>query len=115
MIHNHVRHTVKNEYSIIPSKTYSFDRIQVHFECCGASGPSDWASSKFNSNSNNLQSNAGIVSSIVNEISKQVKYSVPESCCKVNTTRQQCEDSRTIILSKLFNMNIYTDVSIFWV
>lgn len=107
----HLHNSIKNEYSIVPDRTSSIDKLQSILECCGNIGPGDWNSSKYNTNSNSIHSNAGIVSSIVNEVSTKVKYSVPYSCCRKNITRQQCEDSRSVFLAKLFNSNIYSEVS----
>lgn len=112
LIHKHIRHTVKNEYGVVETRTVSFDVLQQNLKCCGASGPSDWSGAKYNQIAHSIQ-NAGIVSN--NDVSNKNKYSVPESCCKLNITRQQCEDSRSIVLTKSFNNNfIQSDVSILY-
>lgn len=112
MIHSHVEHTVKEEYGRIPTRTYTFDALQSHLECCGASGPSDWSGSKYNEKKPSTF-NDGVLSGVVASISKEFKYSVPQSCCKENVTKEVCNDSRVVVVSAFFNQNIYSEVSEF--
>lgn len=108
MIHVHVDHTVKEEYSVIPTRTVAFDAVQRHLECCGASGPSDWAGSKFNQKSNRVGLEKSFMSleSVKATVVGQVKYSLPESCCRMNISKKECDDARTIFLTAIFNKDI---------
>lgn len=109
MINSHVEYTVKEEYGRIPTRTYTFDALQSHLECCGSSGPSDWSGSKFNENKQSTL-NDGVLSGVVATISKEFKYSVPQSCCKENVTKIDCDNSRVVVVSAYFNQNIYSEV-----
>lgn len=67
--------TVKKEYGKIEYRTQIVDKFQTDFFCCGASGPSDWAASKYNKEEQGKQ-----LSFSVSADSKTFK--IPESCCR---------------------------------
>ncbi|XP_063233863.1 CD9 antigen isoform X2 [Bacillus rossius redtenbacheri] len=68
-----VKTTVQNEYDVVKSRTQTFDAIQQGLQCCGAKGPDDWESSRYNMA--NRDAIERMVSSALN------KYRIPESCC----------------------------------
>ncbi|XP_059617858.1 CD9 antigen [Phlebotomus argentipes] len=87
MVQASVKHTVKEEYGIINSRTIAFDAIQKHFECCGASGPQDWASSRLNTKGKD----GGFLDMKISSLNPL--YTIPESCCKKGTEKLACETS----------------------
>jgi CD81 antigen len=95
-----IKHTVSNEYGIIPSRTVAFDAFQKAFECCGAQGPSDWATSRYNNVDRPNVLDIGF--SKMNPT-----YKVPESCCKDDIGREVCNISRSLGSSAALNPNIY--------
>uniref|UniRef100_U5EXL7 Tetraspanin n=1 Tax=Corethrella appendiculata TaxID=1370023 RepID=U5EXL7_9DIPT len=82
-----VKNSVQEEYGVVSSRTIAFDSIQKYYECCGADGPNDWASSKYNNvdKSNFLDATLGKLNPI---------YNIPESCCKEQTEKLICETVR---------------------
>ncbi|XP_033220282.1 CD9 antigen-like [Belonocnema kinseyi] len=69
--------TVKEEYGKLEfeDRTAIVDTVQHGFSCCGASGPSDWAASRYSRDHPNEH-----MSFSVSADSKT--YKIPESCCK---------------------------------
>lgn len=59
----------------------------MQFGCCGANGPSDWSSSKFNAKSTALNV----------EVSSPPRFfSIPASCCKPDIPVLLCDKARKI-------------------
>ncbi|XP_074095914.1 CD9 antigen [Cotesia typhae] len=90
--------TVKDEYGQIDHRTQTVDSIQENLQCCGASGPNDWASSKYGSST-------GPISLTVS--SPKNDYIVPESCCKVKDTNL-CNTARKIKVGGFVPPEIYS-------
>lgn len=98
-----VKHTVQDEYSVIPTRTLAFDAIQKNLECCGASGPNDWAASKYN--------NVDKTNPLNLQISKyNPVYKIPESCCKQDIDKATCDASRSMGIGASINPLINTEV-----
>jgi len=72
----------------------------LQFECCGASGPSDWAGSKYN---NPQTESLGLAIS-----SPEQSYKIPVSCC--NGDAKQCSEAQTAIASGPISKFIYSEV-----
>ncbi|KAJ9582598.1 hypothetical protein L9F63_023057 [Diploptera punctata] len=83
-----VKSTVQEEYGVVDSRTRTFDKIQEGLMCCGANGPRDWASSKYNKADRNMFDLA-VTSTL------QV-YKVPESCCHPEVTKDVCKSARSV-------------------
>lgn len=96
-----VKNTVQNEYGVIQMKTDSFDTFQRQLECCGASGPNDWALSKYNSKEASNVINMKISSS-------SMHYKIPESCCKSDIDADQCMLSTKVTLKSAISSDIYS-------
>ncbi|CAO1419547.1 unnamed protein product [Diamesa hyperborea] len=95
-VRSNVKHSISQEYGVLPSRTVAIDGFQSHFECCGADGPSDWSNSKFNGiTKNNVMDLA--ISTL------KIAYAVPESCCKLGTDKMICETSRKGSLTTSIN------------
>ncbi|KAJ6639865.1 CD63 antigen [Pseudolycoriella hygida] len=96
-----VKNTVQNEYGVIQEKTDAFDTFQRQLECCGASGPNDWALSKYNSKEPTNIINMKISSS-------NMHYRIPESCCKAGVEVDQCMLSTKVNLKSIISSDIYS-------
>ncbi|XP_026812035.1 CD82 antigen-like [Rhopalosiphum maidis] len=94
-----VKTTVQSEYGSIEGRTETFDAIQSGFECCGASGPSDWAGSKYN--------NPQTESLELAISSPEQSYKIPASCCKGDP--KQCSDAQTAVASGPISELIYSE------
>ncbi|XP_014481711.1 PREDICTED: CD82 antigen [Dinoponera quadriceps] len=94
--------TIKNEYGVIESRTQVVDAFQYELECCGFTGPADWAGSKYANKDPSLPFNL-TVSGAVNNI-----YNVPESCCKM-TDRNICNDTRQLKIGGIVNSAIHSE------
>lgn len=81
-IRNAVKDTVQEEYSVVESRTQTFDVIQKQLQCCGANGPRDWAGSVYNKKD---KSGFMLGVSTVTQI-----YNIPHSCCREGTDTQVC-------------------------
>lgn len=104
----HVKTTVKDEYSVVKSRTAVFDAVQKHLHCCGADGPSDWAGSQYNlklAQSDKIDT----IGTVLASVTGIGKYTLPESCCKTRATREECNSSRVVILTSAFNTHINTE------
>jgi len=53
-----------------------------HLECCGAEGPQDWQTSKFNNNTKVLDLALS---------SQEAIFVIPASCCKANLSETVCK------------------------
>ncbi|KAG8233140.1 hypothetical protein J437_LFUL010370 [Ladona fulva] len=87
MIRESVKRTVQTEYGKYDTRTVTFDAIQSGLHCCGASGPSDWAGSIYNTGEKSTVDLS--ISSLL-----PVVFQIPASCCK--EPGQLCETSRSI-------------------
>lgn len=67
-------------------------------ECCGASGPSDWAGSKYN---NPQTESLGLAIS-----SPEQSYKIPASCCRGD----KCSSAQTAVASGPISEFIYSEV-----
>lgn len=72
-VKSNFKHTINNEYKVIESRTQFVDTIQVHLQCCGVDGPSDWSHSKYNG------AKSGSIIDYAISTSK-LAYAVPPSC-----------------------------------
>uniref|UniRef100_A0A6B2EID3 Tetraspanin n=1 Tax=Phlebotomus kandelakii TaxID=1109342 RepID=A0A6B2EID3_9DIPT len=104
MVQASVKHTVKEEYGVINSRTIAFDAIQKHFECCGAGGPHDWASSRFNTKTKDGAQILDFKISSLNPV-----YTIPETCCQKNVGKVVCEGSTKAGLTALINPAINSE------
>ncbi|KAI9579711.1 hypothetical protein GQX74_000499 [Glossina fuscipes] len=97
-----VKYSVQEEYgqSSMSSRTVTFDTIQKNLKCCGADGPSDWATSRFNN-----VDRTNIVDIAIS--SMNVFYNIPESCCKDELKENVCEMSRKLKFGGTFNPAIH--------
>lgn len=95
-VKSNFKYTILNEYDVIDSRTGVVNEIQEHFQCCGADGPQDWTQSKFNNAKGN---------SIDLSLTKQVKFSVPKTCCKNGTEHSICETARKAAITSLASLN----------
>ncbi|KAA0189640.1 hypothetical protein HAZT_HAZT001249 [Hyalella azteca] len=68
---------------------------ELALQCCGASGPSDWAESRYNQADDKSALEIGIGKVIG-------VYKVPESCCKSTVTQDDCETKRQVSLAATF-------------
>ncbi|XP_037030560.1 CD82 antigen [Bradysia coprophila] len=96
-----IKNTVQNEYGVNQENTDSFDTFQRYLECCGASGPNDWALSKYNSKDSSNVINMKISSS-------STSYKIPESCCKSDIDADQCMLSTKVTLKSVINSDIHS-------
>ncbi|XP_026481249.1 tetraspanin-11-like [Ctenocephalides felis] len=95
MVRASVKATVQEEYGIIQSRTITFDAIQKGLHCCGASGPQDWARSRYNgadANSINLKVTSDLAI-----------YNMPPSCCKADVSELVCDQSRKAGITAYLN------------
>lgn len=78
------------------------DTVQSSFGCCGASGPSDWASSKYNKDGQE-----GLSFSVTANTNI---YKIPQSCC-INKDSPACRGGPKVNLGARISSEIYSDVS----
>lgn len=102
LLRSSVINTVKNEYGEIECRTQIIDAIQSGLECCGATGPADWAGSKYARKDSSLPLSI-TVSSDPNNI-----FKVPESCCK-NMDSTICNQARNMRIAGAVNPGIYSE------
>lgn len=76
----------------------------LQLKCCGADGPGDWATSRFNN-----VDRSNIVDIAVS--SMNVFYNIPESCCKDNLKDNECDQSRRLKFGGPLNTSIYQQVN----
>ncbi|XP_005180417.2 CD82 antigen [Musca domestica] len=97
-----VKYSVQEEYgqSSMSSRTVTFDTIQKNLKCCGADGPADWATSRFNN-----VDRTNIVDIAIS--SMNVFYNIPESCCKDELKENVCEMSRKLKFGGTINPAIH--------
>lgn len=95
--------TVKNEYGKIEYRTDIVDTVQSSFGCCGASGPSDWAASKYNKD--NKDENDGLSFSVTANANR---YKIPQSCC-INKESAICRGGPVASLGARFSSEIYSE------
>ncbi|XP_033324868.1 tetraspanin-8 isoform X1 [Megalopta genalis] len=94
--------TVKNKYGVEDSYTQTVDSFQSELGCCGATGPSDWAGSKYSTKDPSLP-----VSLTVSGDPNNV-YTVPESCCRTKDSLA-CTAAREIRVASDVNGAIYNE------
>lgn len=101
--------TVKDEYGVIDHRTETVDTIQSEFGCCGANGPSDWASSIYGKKDPNQPIRFTV------SASPDIYY-VPPSCCKQNDPSEtldflqesdSCKKSNKLIVGGIIPHTIY--------
>lgn len=73
-------------------------------KCCGANGPYDWASAKYN---NKGESN--IFDLKLSNV--KINFEIPPSCCKEEVDTTTCEVSRKLGIGAKINPALYTEVS----
>ncbi|XP_076651103.1 tetraspanin-8 [Halictus rubicundus] len=88
--------TVKNKYGVEESYTQAVDSFHSDLGCCGATGPSDWAGSKYATKDPSLP-----VSITVSGDANNV-YRVPQSCCILKDS-VECAESREIKVASKVN------------
>uniref|UniRef100_A0A1B6LIB3 Tetraspanin n=1 Tax=Graphocephala atropunctata TaxID=36148 RepID=A0A1B6LIB3_9HEMI len=89
LVQESVKNTVQKEYSVIDSRTQTFDAIQQGLGCCGANGPADWATSKFNK-ADQQGLNLAVTSPLI-------LHKLPASCCTLPEGSDECENLKTAI------------------
>lgn len=83
---------------------FLIDVIQRDFRCCGAAGPSDWATSKYNSRDKFGPVDLGVSTNLA----IPGTYRLPESCCEPGYERcgNEIRDlSPTALLSQIVGVN----------
>ncbi|VVC33126.1 Tetraspanin/Peripherin,Tetraspanin,Tetraspanin, EC2 domain [Cinara cedri] len=95
-----VKKTVQSEYGLTEARTETFDAIQSGFKCCGASGPADWASSKYN---NSQTENINLAIS-----SPEQSYKIPASCCS-SSDAKECSKAQTAVAFGPISKLIYLE------
>lgn len=83
---------------------FTFYHCSLQLKCCGADGPGDWATSRFNN-----VDRSNIVDIAVS--SMNVFYNIPESCCKDNLKDNECDQSRRLKFGGPLNTSIYQQVN----
>lgn len=83
---------------------FTFYLCSLQLKCCGADGPGDWATSRFNN-----VDRSNIVDIAVS--SMNVFYNIPESCCKDNLKDNECDQSRRLKFGGPLNTSIYQQVN----
>ncbi|XP_015181807.1 PREDICTED: CD9 antigen [Polistes dominula] len=94
-----VINTVKNEYGFVEFRTQTVDAFQSGLGCCGATGPDDWAGSKY--------ANKYDLSLTVSSKSDNA-YKVPKSCC-MDRDSLICETARNFKLGDIVSPAIYNE------
>ncbi|EFN76265.1 tetraspanin-1 [Harpegnathos saltator] len=102
LLKSNMINTIKNEYGVIESRTQIVDAFQYELECCGATGPADWAGSKYANKDPSLPFNLTVSSSVTNI------YNVPESCCKM-TDSAICNDTRKMKIGGIVSTEIHNE------
>ncbi|XP_043267055.1 CD9 antigen-like [Venturia canescens] len=97
LVKSSVISTVKNEYGKIESRTQTVDAFQSGLECCGATGPADWAGSKYSQSS-------GLSLTVSTDSNNY--YNIPASCCKVKDSAG-CNLSRRVKVADVVSSDIY--------
>ncbi|XP_067000703.1 CD9 antigen [Anabrus simplex] len=94
MLRANVKHTVKEEYGVIKSRTDTFDAIQKGLQCCGAESYLDWKGSKFdktNVDKQGVKNPIELAASAILPI-----FNVPASCCRGKETDTSCILGRNV-------------------
>ncbi|KAL6263763.1 CD82 antigen [Pogonomyrmex barbatus] len=94
--------TVKNEYGEIQCRTQIMDSVQSSLECCGATGPADWAGSKYSTKDVSRSLSLTVSSNPDN------MYKVPLSCCK-NVNSTDCREGRNMKIAGVVSPGIYSE------
>lgn len=101
LVKSSVINTVKNEYGEIESRTQTVDAFQTNLGCCGATGPADWAGSKYA----RKDSDSTISLTVTTEASP---YMIPESCCK-DRGSITCNVARNVKVAGTIGAGIYNE------
>ncbi|XP_043501836.1 CD9 antigen [Polistes fuscatus] len=96
-----VVNTVKNEYGVVDFRTQTVDAFQSGLGCCGATGPADWAGSKY------AKYDSSIALSLTVSKSDNV-YKVPKSCC-TDRDSVACNIARNFKLGDVVSPAIYNE------
>ncbi|XP_076630440.1 CD9 antigen [Colletes latitarsis] len=99
LVKSSVINTVKNKYGVDNSQTQAVDAFQSGLGCCGATGPADWAGSKYATK----DPLAPVSLTVSGDASM---YKVPESCCKDSTA---CKQYQNIKVASEVNSAIYNE------
>ncbi|XP_053977329.1 CD9 antigen-like [Hylaeus anthracinus] len=102
LVKSSVINTVKNKYGVDNSQTQAVDAFQSGLGCCGATGPADWAGSKYATKDRSMP-----VSLTVSDDGNNI-YKVPESCCK-DKDSTACKLSQNIKVASEINPAIYNE------
>lgn len=75
----------------------------LQFQCCGANGPNDWLSSRFNEASRKTIAGAETAASAADDktinmevSSSQAFYTIPRSCCVHSIDEPACDAARVL-------------------
>ncbi|XP_031625244.1 CD9 antigen-like [Contarinia nasturtii] len=103
IVRSSVKQSIQSEYGTHDLQTHAFDTFQKHLECCGAEGPKDWQTSKYNNNTNKALN--------LDVSSPPETFIVPPTCCKANITDKVCKEARVINIgvSKIDSPSIYLE------
>ncbi|KAI4497170.1 hypothetical protein M0802_007654 [Mischocyttarus mexicanus] len=96
-----VINTVKNEYGVVEFRTQTVDAFQSGLGCCGATGPADWAGSRY------AKFDSSGISLTVLSKSDNV-YKVPKSCC-VDRESVGCDVARNFKIGDFVSPAIYNE------
>ena len=99
----------QNEYGEIDSRTQIVDSVQTAFGCCGATGPGDWAGSKY-SRKNGYLDQLSDKSLRVGVSDPENFYDIPASCCKIKNM-DDCNRARRVKFADVVGPDIYNTVS----
>ncbi|XP_043265448.1 CD9 antigen-like [Colletes gigas] len=99
LVKSSVINTVKNKYGVDNAQIQAVDAFQSGLGCCGATGPADWAGSKYATK----DPLAPVSLTVSGDASM---YKVPESCCKDSTV---CKEYQHIKVASEVNPAIYNE------
>ncbi|KAG7190024.1 hypothetical protein KM043_006174 [Ampulex compressa] len=102
LVKSSVINTVKNEYGERESRTQTVDAFQSGLGCCGATGPEDWAGSKY------ARKDPSLPLSLTVSAEPNNAYKVPESCCK-DKESSACTLARNIKVAGIVSPAIYNE------
>lgn len=102
VVETSVASSIQYDYGFNEGKTKAFDIMQKQLMCCGASGPSDWAESRYNDvdSKSALEVGVGKLAGL---------YKVPQSCCKHGMSDSACESARSLSLTAILSDTIYSE------
>lgn len=77
----------------------------LQLQCCGGSGPSDWAGSNYNNPQTERINSLRLAIS-----SPEQSYKIPASCCLPSADDKQCKDAQIAVASGPISKLIFSKV-----